>query len=46
MYAQPSDGTHSGGRPGVWLDKCVSWKEVKMLVEDSWRLVAPAKLRK
>lgn len=34
---------------GVWLDKRVSWKEVKQLVEESYRRVAPkrslAKLR-
>lgn len=26
---------------GVWLDKRVSWKEVRQLVTDSYRLVAP-----
>lgn len=31
---------------GVRLDKRPSWKEVTELVEESWRLVAPAKLVK
>ena len=31
---------------GVRLDKRPSWKEVTELVEESWRLIAPAKLRK
>jgi hypothetical protein len=31
---------------GVWLDKRPSWKEVALLVEESWRLVAPAKVLK
>ncbi|MCL4213997.1 MAG: MmcQ/YjbR family DNA-binding protein [Gemmatimonadales bacterium] len=31
---------------GVWIDKRPSWKEVAMLVEESWRLVAPKKVLK
>lgn len=31
---------------GVWIDKRPSWKEVAMLVEESWRLVAPGKVLK
>ena len=44
FYCPPYVG--KGGWIGVWLDKRVSWKEVALLVEESWRLVAPAKLRK
>ena len=31
---------------GVRLDRRVSWKEVALLVEESWRLIAPKKLLK
>ena len=31
---------------GVRLDRRVSWKEVALLVEESWRLIAPKKLVK
>ena len=31
---------------GVWIDKRPSWTEVALLVEESWRLVAPKKLLK
>lgn len=44
FYYPPYVG--SVGWVGVWLDKRVSWKEVALLVEESWRLAAPAKLRK
>ena len=30
-----------GGWVGVWLDKNTDWKELKELIADSWRLVAP-----
>ena len=29
---------------GVWLDKNAPWEEIELLVEESWRLVAPKKL--
>jgi hypothetical protein len=35
-----------GGWIGVRLDRRVSWKEVALLVEESWRLIAPKKLLK
>lgn len=44
FYFPPYVG--KGGWIGVWLDKRVSWKEVALLVEESWCLVAPSKLRK
>ena len=28
---------------GVWLDKNPPWKEIAMLIEESWRLIAPKK---
>lgn len=31
---------------GVRLDRRVSWKEVALLVEESWRLIAPKKILK
>ena len=31
---------------GVWLDRNPPWKEIELLVEESWRLVAPKKLLK
>lgn len=31
---------------GVWLDKNPPWKEIELLVEESWRLVAPKKVVK
>lgn len=31
---------------GVWLDKRPPWKEIALLVKDSWRLTAPPKLVK
>lgn len=31
---------------GVWLDKRPSWREVELLVHESWQLVAPKKLLK
>lgn len=31
---------------GVWLDNRPSWKEVELLVHESWQLVAPKKLLK
>lgn len=43
MYAHPAD-QHGAGRHGVWLDKNPPWKEIELLVEESWRLVAPKKL--
>lgn len=33
-----------GGWIGVRLDRRVSWKEVALLVEESWRLIAPKRL--
>ncbi len=33
------------GWVGVWLDKRPRWKEVAELVDDSWMLVAPKRLR-
>ncbi len=79
MYSDPSDVTHSGGRPGlwlkaapgnqeamiaaeptryfkppyvgpsgwvgVWLDQRPRWREITELVDDSWTLVAPKRLR-
>ncbi|MBA3854192.1 MAG: phosphoribosylglycinamide formyltransferase [Gemmatimonas sp.] len=44
FYFPPYVG--KSGWIGVWLDQRVSWKEVALLVEDSWRLMAPARLRK
>jgi hypothetical protein len=29
---------------GVWLDKRPPWREIELLIEESWRLVAPKKL--
>lgn len=34
------------GWVGVWLDGAVDWEELRELVHDSWRLVAPRKLVK
>lgn len=31
---------------GVWLDKNPPWKEIELLVEESWRLIAPKKVLK
>jgi predicted DNA-binding protein (MmcQ/YjbR family) len=44
FYVPPYVG--SVGWVGVWLDRRVSWKEVALLVADSWALVAPATLRR
>lgn len=44
FYFPPYVG--KGGWIGVWLDRRVSWKEVGLLVKESWSLVAPATLRK
>jgi predicted DNA-binding protein (MmcQ/YjbR family) len=30
---------------GVWLDKNPPWKEIAMLIEESWSLIAPKKKR-
>ncbi len=32
------------GWVGVWLDGAVDWEDLRELVHDSWRLVAPKKL--
>ena len=32
------------GWVGVWLDRNPPWKEIALLVEESWRLIAPKKL--
>ena len=45
MYAHMDDH-HGGGRHGVWLDKNTPWKEMELLVEESWRLVAPKQVLK
>lgn len=31
---------------GVWIDKNPPWKEIELLIEESWRLIAPLKIRK
>lgn len=31
---------------GVWIDKNPPWKEIELLIEESWRLIAPVKVRK
>lgn len=34
------------GWVGVWLDRNPPWKEIELLVEESWRMVAPKKVLK
>ncbi len=42
FFVPPYVGT--SGWIGVWLDKNPPWREIELLVEESWRLVAPKKL--
>ena len=44
FFVPPYVGT--SGWIGVWIDKNPPWKEIELLVEESWRLIAPVKLRK
>ena len=44
FFKPPYVGT--SGWIGVWLDRNPPWKEIALLVEDSWRLVAPKKVLK